>query len=127
MQLISATRISLPAFDPEELEKLITALIAVDGEKWLPKSRPGTCLYLRPTMIGSAGALGVSTPKEATLFVIATFMPSLDQPAGLKLLASQNGVRAWPGGFGYAKVGANYGMFFPLFYPGDVKVESFRS
>jgi len=36
-------------------------------------------------------------------------MPPLDQPNGLKLLASQNGVRAWPGGFGYAKLGANYG------------------
>lgn len=36
-------------------------------------------------------------------------MPVLSQPAGLKLLASQEGVRAWPGGFGYAKVGANYG------------------
>jgi branched-chain amino acid aminotransferase len=36
-------------------------------------------------------------------------MPSLDQPKGMKLLASQNGVRAWPGGFGFAKVGANYG------------------
>ena len=93
----------------EELEKLIAALVAVDGEKWLPKSRPGTNLYLRPTMIGSAPALGVATPKEATLFVIATFMPSLDQPNGLKLLASQNSVRAWPGGFGFAKLGANYG------------------
>ena len=60
-------------------------------------------------MIGSAGALGVATPKEATLFIIATFMPPLGAPTGLKLLASQNGVRAWPGGFGYAKVGANYG------------------
>lgn len=36
-------------------------------------------------------------------------MPSLGRPNGMKLLASQNGVRAWPGGFGYAKVGANYG------------------
>jgi branched-chain amino acid aminotransferase len=36
-------------------------------------------------------------------------MPPLDQPTGLKLLASQDGVRAWPGGFGWAKVGANYG------------------
>ena len=27
----------------------------------------------------------------------------------MKLLASQDGVRAWPGGFGFAKVGANYG------------------
>jgi branched-chain amino acid aminotransferase len=31
-------------------------------------------------------------------------MPVLDKPTGLRLLASQNGVRAWPGGFGYAKV-----------------------
>lgn len=107
--LVSSTRISLPGFDPKELEKLIIAMISVDGPKWLPKSRPGTYLYLRPTMIGSAGALGVSTPKQATLFIIATFMPPLDQPKGLRLLASQDGVRAWPGGFGYAKVGANYG------------------
>lgn len=107
--LISSTRISLPAFDPAELEKLLIALVATDGPKWLPSSRPGTCLYLRPTMIGSAAALGVASPKEATLFIIATFMPNLTQPKGLKLLASQNGVRAWPGGFGYAKLGANYG------------------
>jgi branched-chain amino acid aminotransferase len=107
--LISSTRISLPGFNPKELEKLIKAMAAVDGPKWLPKSRlPGT-LYLRPTMIGSAPALGIATPKEATLFVIATFMPNLEQPHGMKLLASQNGVRAWPGGFGFAKVGANYG------------------
>jgi branched-chain amino acid aminotransferase len=72
--LMSSTRISLPGFDPKELEKLIIAMVAVDGAKWLPKSRPGSYLYLRPTMIGSAGALGVATPKEATLFVIATFV-----------------------------------------------------
>ncbi|PMD56970.1 putative branched-chain-amino-acid aminotransferase [Hyaloscypha bicolor E] len=105
--LVSSTRIALPGFDPKELEKLIIAMIAVDGPKWLPKA--GTFLYLRPTMIGSAGALGVATPKEATLFVIATFMPPLGAPQGLKLLASTDGVRAWPGGFGFAKVGANYG------------------
>ncbi|PMD44259.1 putative branched-chain-amino-acid aminotransferase [Hyaloscypha variabilis F] len=105
--LMSSTRIALPGFDPKELEKLIIAMVAVDGPKWLPK--PGTFLYLRPTMIGSAGALGVATPKEATLFVIATFMPPLGPPRGMKLLASTDGVRAWPGGFGFAKVGANYG------------------
>ncbi|TEY82615.1 hypothetical protein BOTCAL_0028g00370 [Botryotinia calthae] len=105
--LTSATRISLPGFDPKELEKLIVALVSVDGPKWLPE--PGTFLYLRPTMIGSAGALGVAAPKECTMFVISTFMPSMDSPKGMKLLASQEGVRAWPGGFGFAKVGANYG------------------
>ena len=128
--LTSATRIALPAFDPRELEKLIIALVARDGAKWLPSSRPGTFLYLRPTMIGTAPALGVQKPKEATLFIIAAVFPSFDGPAGtlatdptytaslpaestkpgLKLLASsESTVRAWPGGFGYAKVGANYG------------------
>lgn len=43
------------------------------------------------------------------MFIISTFMPSMDSPKGMKLLASQEGVRAWPGGFGFAKVGANYG------------------
>jgi branched-chain amino acid aminotransferase len=33
-----------------------------------------------------------------------------DLPGGMKLLASKDDmIRAWPGGFGYAKVGANYG------------------
>ncbi len=100
--LMSSIRVSLPAFDPKEVEKLIIALLAVDGPKWLPT--PGSFLYLRPAVIGSAGALGVATPKEATLFVVSTFMPPLSQAEGLKLLASTNGVRAWPGGFGYAKV-----------------------
>lgn len=50
--LMSSIRIALPGFDPKELEKLIIAMIAIDGPKWLPK--PGTFLYLRPTMIGSA-------------------------------------------------------------------------
>jgi len=34
------------------------------------------------------------------------------KPPGLKLLASKGDTRAWPGGFGFAKVGANYGPAF---------------
>lgn len=131
--LSSAARISLPAFDPGELQKLIEDLVSVDGEKWLPRSRPGEFLYLRPTMIATGATLAVQKPKEALLFIIACCFPLLGEPAeslgsgpaqinndnnpapkeksqGLKLLASKDDiVRAWPGGFGYAKVGANYG------------------
>lgn len=109
--LVSASRIALPAFEPTEVEKLVLALMAVDGAKFLPKNRPGNFMYLRPTMIGTQAELGVQTPKEAMLFIIATYMPELSEPKdGMKLLASQNDtVRAWPGGFGFAKVGANYG------------------
>lgn len=108
---MSAGRISLPLFEPEELEKLMIALLAVDGPRWLPRERPGAYLYLRPTLIGTQSQLGVQTPKEAMLYIIITFMPHLDKPAGgMRLHTSpEDMVRAWVGGFGYAKVGANYG------------------
>ena len=82
-------------------------------------------------MIATDPALGVQRPKEALLYVILVCYPdmtkSLPAPAppgfdgtangvskhqhsGLKLLASEeDSIRAWPGGFGHAKVGANYG------------------
>ncbi|RYO79714.1 hypothetical protein DL766_010477 [Monosporascus sp. MC13-8B] len=109
--VMSSVRISLPSFPPEELEKLMIALMSVDGPKWLPRDRPGSFLYLRPTMIGTQSQLGVQAPSEALLYIIVTFMPIMDTPpGGMKLHTSPDDmVRAWVGGFGYAKVGANYG------------------
>ncbi len=49
------------------------------------------------------------------LFVIMVAWPDLSTPPkapGLKLLASKDDIRAWPGGFGYTKVSANYGPAF---------------
>lgn len=109
--LMSSTRISLPGFPPAEVERLIIALMAVDGPKWLPRDRPGSFLYIRPAMIGTHQQLGVQAPKEALLFITVSFMPRMDAPpGGMKLHTSpEDMVRAWVGGFGYAKVGANYG------------------
>lgn len=109
--LKSATRIALPGFNPDELLKLVIKLCATDGAKWLPKDREGSFLYIRPTMIANDPALGVQKPKEAMLYIILCCFPVLDKGAeGMKLLASKDDmVRAWPGGFGFAKVGANYG------------------
>lgn len=114
--LVSAARIALPAFDPNEVLKLIVKLCATDGPKWLPYNAQtgegaGDFLYLRPTMIADDPALGVQKPKSALLYVIMTCFPRMDEvEGGMRLLASEEDtVRAWPGGFGYAKVGANYG------------------
>ncbi|KAK4646384.1 hypothetical protein QC761_209970 [Podospora bellae-mahoneyi] len=109
--LMSTLRISLPGFDPKELEKLIEILMSVDGPKWLPKERAGSFLYIRPAVIGTQPQLGVQAPKEALLFITASFMPRMDLPeGGMKLHTNpEDMIRAWVGGFGYAKVGANYG------------------
>ena len=108
---MSASRISLPIFEPKELEKLMIALLAVDGSKWLPKDHKGSFLYLRPTLIGTQSQLGIQTPKAAMLYVIVSFMPRMDAPpGGMRVHTSpEDMVRAWVGGFGFAKVGANYG------------------
>jgi branched-chain amino acid aminotransferase len=108
---MSADRISLPKFDPDALESLIQTLVATDGPKWLPKERAGDFLYIRPTIIGSDSQLGVAAPKEALLYIIIGYMARMDAPTGGKrLLTSPEGmIRSWPGGFGHAKLGANYG------------------
>ncbi|KAF9874229.1 branched-chain amino acid aminotransferase [Colletotrichum karsti] len=108
---MSAQRMSLPGFNLEEFQKLVLALLAVDGPKWLPKDRAGSFLYVRPTMIGTYPQLGVQAPKQAMMFIVVSFMPRLDNPeGGLRLFTSlEKDVRAWVGGFGHTKVGANYG------------------
>ncbi|KAJ4269005.1 hypothetical protein NW762_003077 [Fusarium torreyae] len=116
---MSAKRVSLPDFDPEQLVELIKALIRVDSKRWLPE--PGSFRYIRPALIGTGRQLGVQIPKEATLLITMVCWPdfSSESPPGvqprsdLRLLTSRNDtIRAWPGGFGYAKVGANYGPSF---------------
>ncbi|KAL3456692.1 aminotransferase [Aspergillus heterothallicus] len=108
---LSAHRVSLPTMDPTELKKLITILCSIDCPRWLPKDRAGSFLYIRPTLIGTHAQLGVQTPKQAMLYIMLAFIPRLDSPVGgMRLLTSpQDTVRSWVGGFGYAKVGANYG------------------
>lgn len=115
----SAARVTLPTFDPEELLKLIHKLCATEAPKWLPKDRPGSSLYIRPTMIGSDSSLGFKVPDEAQLYIFMVYWPTpkpilnVDGAApavGARLLASsESSVRAWPGGTGAAKIGGNYG------------------
>ncbi|THX51045.1 branched-chain amino acid aminotransferase II [Aureobasidium pullulans] len=119
--LRSATRISLPAFEPVELLALIERLCAVDGPRWLPKDNTNGLLYVRPTLIGTEGGMGLKRPREALLYIIIVSYPNhnpIAQPTvdlttqdkKFSLFASHDqAVRAWPGGSGYAKIGANYG------------------
>ncbi|KAG8352433.1 hypothetical protein FVEN_g9492 [Fusarium venenatum] len=120
--VMSSQRVSLPGFDEEELVKLIKALVRLDCPRWLTKDKPGKFLYIRPAVIGNGRQIGIQIPAEATIIILMVSWPdySSETPPGappkqhgLRLLTSENGsARAWPGGFGYAKIGANYGPSF---------------
>ncbi|GKT97693.1 branched-chain amino acid cytosolic aminotransferase [Colletotrichum tofieldiae] len=98
----SNARVCLPTFCPEQMLELIASYLAVECSN----------LYVRPAVIGSGSALGIQKPPEALFFLFAVAFPQssgLPHP-GIKLLASDpDQIRAWPGGFGSAKVGASYG------------------
>lgn len=104
----SAARIALPTFEPSSFVKLISRLVQLDS-RFIPDQR-GYSLYLRPTMIGTQKTLGVGPPGSALLYVIASPVGPY-YPTGFKavsLEATDYAVRAWPGGVGDKKLGANY-------------------
>lgn len=104
----SAARIALPTFDGDALIKLIGELCKLD-ERFIP-SEKGYSLYLRPTLIGTQRTLGVGPPGSALLYVIASPVGPY-YPTGFKAInleATDYAVRAWPGGVGDKKLGANY-------------------
>lgn len=109
---ISTERVSLPRIDSEELKKLVMALLSIGGPKWLPKCCAWKFLYVRPTIIGSNSQLGIQpSQKQAILYIIISYMKHMNMQSGGKHLLTSPGVmvRWWVGGFGDAKVGANYG------------------
>ncbi|GAW20257.1 hypothetical protein ANO14919_097560 [Xylariales sp. No.14919] len=104
----SAARIALPTFSSPALIELISRFATLE-ERFIPDQR-GYSLYLRPTMIGTQKTLGVTPPGSALLFVIASPVGPY-YPTGFKavsLEATDYAVRAWPGGVGDKKLGANY-------------------
>lgn len=104
----SAERIALPTFDSAEFIKLINEFVKLD-ESFVPEGE-GYSLYLRPTIIGTSASLGVSTPDKALLYLIASPVGPYYSTGfkAVSLEATDYAVRAWPGGVGNKKLGANY-------------------
>ena len=104
----SAARACLPTFDSEELIKLMGTLIQQD-KNMVPKGE-GYSLYIRPTLIGTSKSLGVVPPKSALLYVICSPVGPYYKTGfkAVRLEATDYACRAWPGGIGDMKLGANY-------------------
>lgn len=105
---LSAERIVLPTFDGEQFIKLVEEFLRVDQE-FVPRG-DGYSLYLRPTIIGTNATLGVSSPTKALLYLIASPVGPYYSTGfkAVSLEATNYAVRAWPGGVGDKKLGANY-------------------
>lgn len=106
----SALRLALPEFDKQELLECIKKLVRLEKD-WVPEGK-GYSLYIRPTIIATNECIGISQPDRALLYVICSPVGPYFQSSGfsaVKILAEDSFVRAWPGGTGEFKIGANYG------------------
>ena len=104
----SAHYLCIPELDTAVVEESIRALVEVD-QHWVPK-KPGTSLYIRPTVISTEVFLGVH-PSHAYLYYVIIGPVGAYYKEGMnpvRILASDQHVRAVKGGLGAAKTMANY-------------------
>jgi branched-chain amino acid aminotransferase len=106
---LGAHRLCMPTIPKSLFENGIKELIRVDSE-WVP-NEPHCSLYVRPTMIGTEGFLGVRPSDEYIFFAILSPVGSYygqGMQAGVKIWIEEDFVRAAPGGLGATKAAANY-------------------
>ncbi|KAJ2718120.1 branched-chain-amino-acid transaminase bat2 [Coemansia sp. Benny D115] len=104
----SADRLYLPQFDGEQFLECLKELLRTD-KRWIPEGK-GYSLYVRPTLISTENTLGVHRANKAKLYAITSpcgpYFKTGFKAVGL--YCDENNVRAWPGGVGNRKLGANY-------------------
>jgi branched-chain amino acid aminotransferase len=79
-------------------------------DRWIPED-PSSALYIRPTLIGTEGFLGVRPSQEVMFYVLlspvgAYYGNSFSKP--VRIWVEDQAIRAAPGGLGATKAGANY-------------------
>lgn len=103
-----ARRLCLVPPPPELFLAGLKKLLEVDAN-WVPKD-PGCSLYIRPTLIGTEGFLGVRPSNEELFFILLSPVGSYysSKSSTLRIWIESRALRAAPGGLGATKAGANY-------------------
>jgi branched-chain amino acid aminotransferase len=104
----SAQRLCIPEIDEKKFIEAAMNLVQIDHD-WIPRKR-GTSLYIRPVAFGSSNFLGVHASNEY-MFIVMTSPVASYYPEGLnpvKILVTDEYVRAVRGGLGSTKTAANY-------------------
>lgn len=104
----SARIMCMPELPVDIIRQSFDALVGVEHD-WVPR-KPGTSLYLRPTIIATDVYLGVHPAHSYLYFLILSPVGSYYKEGvkPVRILASDNHVRAVRGGTGEAKTAANY-------------------
>lgn len=104
----SAERMCIPKFPEDVVEEGLEELLKLEKD-WIP-TKPGTALYIRPTIVATKVMLGVHASTEYLFFIILSPVGSY-YAHGLeptKLLVEDYYTRATVGGTGEAKCLGNY-------------------
>ncbi|XID91308.1 branched-chain amino acid aminotransferase [Paenibacillaceae bacterium WGS1546] len=104
----SNARLTIPPLDEDLVMDALKRLLKLD-EEWIP-TEDGTSLYVRPFVISTEAALGVS-PSEKYLFMIILSPVGSYYEEGIdpvSIYVEPDYVRAVAGGVGNAKTGGNY-------------------
>lgn len=103
----SAERLCIPPIPEAWARESFLRLVDID-RRWVPKER-GTAIYIRPTIVASEPAIGLHPAKSFIYFVILSPVGAYyDSEKPVSIMATDEFVRAAPGGLGAAKTPANY-------------------
>jgi branched-chain amino acid aminotransferase len=103
-----APRLGMVAPDREIISAAMKTMVAFERD-WVP-SEPGTSLYLRPTLVGTEGFLGVRAGTRYLFYVILSPVGAYyaDGMKPVRIWVEKDYIRAARGGLGAVKAGANY-------------------
>jgi branched-chain amino acid aminotransferase len=103
-----AARLCLEAPPKELFMQGIRELVQAD-ERWVPFEE-NCSLYVRPTLIGTEGFLGVRPSREYLFYVLLSPVSSYYAAGSqtVRIWVEDKALRAAPGGLGATKAGANY-------------------
>ena len=106
----SAERMCIPQFPADVVEEGMEELLKLEKD-WIP-TKPGTALYIRPTIVATRVMLGVHASTEYLFFIILSPVGSYYAHglAPTRLLVEDYYTRATVGGTGEAKCIANYAV-----------------
>lgn len=109
---LSATRMSMPTFDVDQIFDAIYKLVNID-RLWIPNLEK-TSLYLRPTMIATEEIIGLRSSKKFKFFVIMSPVGAYQSGgfAPSRILIEDHYIRCAIGGTGEAKCSGNYAGSF---------------